>query len=154
MSIPQNNSMNSVQPPVDAGGQTNTAPSTSIRQGFKFSTEQKQIMMDKFNAGLHYPTNTEKEALAARFGVSIDSVHYIIVQLICRSLAGLNVHEKRKAYKDHERHKRPNHCKCHSTILNNHLSNRYNNSFSLPHKLIPTCSSLMVNFHLRTHIIP
>ena len=79
MSIPQHNSINSVQPTVDVNGPTNTAPTTSVRQGFKFSTEQKQIMMDEFNAGLHYPTNTEKDALAARFGVSTDSVHYIFV---------------------------------------------------------------------------
>ena len=36
-------------------------------------------MLDKFNAGLHYPTNTEKDALAEMFGVSSDSVYRSVI---------------------------------------------------------------------------
>jgi hypothetical protein len=80
MSIPQNNSIDSVQPTAEGAQHNNTAASTTTRQGFKFSPEQKQLMMDKFNAGLHYPTNTEKDSLAAMLGVSTESVRYIFIR--------------------------------------------------------------------------
>lgn len=76
MSLTPNNSINSGQPTVE-GSQHNNGTSTTTRQGFKFSPEQKQLMMDKFNAGLHYPTNSEKDSLAAMLGVSTESVRYI-----------------------------------------------------------------------------
>jgi hypothetical protein len=50
------------------------SPTSTIRTVFKFSSEQKQVMMDKFNAGLHYPTIAEKDALAQLLGVATESV--------------------------------------------------------------------------------
>jgi hypothetical protein len=70
--IPENNPNNPNQLTLDSN---DTSSNSSIRPAFKFSTEQKQIMMDKFNAGLHYPTNPEKDALAQMFGVASESVH-------------------------------------------------------------------------------
>jgi len=53
----------------------NKDPSLQMgRQNFKFTAEQKQKMMDKFNAGLHYPTPAEKEAIGKELGVASDSV--------------------------------------------------------------------------------
>jgi hypothetical protein len=67
--IPENN-------PNDSNQSSNDISSnSSIRPAFKFSTEQKQLMMDKFNTGLHYPTNPEMDALAQMFGVASEYVH-------------------------------------------------------------------------------
>jgi len=70
--VPENNPNDSNQSTLDS---KDISTNSSIRPAFKFSTEQKQLMMDKFNAGLHYPTNPEKDALAQMFGVASESVH-------------------------------------------------------------------------------
>jgi hypothetical protein len=79
LSVPETLPNNSIQPAIES---TITSPNTTIstiRQNFKFNPEQKQIMLDKFNAGLHYPTNPEKDSLAQMFGVSSDSVSHLSV---------------------------------------------------------------------------
>jgi hypothetical protein len=49
-------------------------PSPQIGRQFKFTADQKQKMAEKFNAGLHYPTPAEKEAIGNELGVASDSV--------------------------------------------------------------------------------
>lgn len=78
--VPEAKPINSIQPIASSNaGASNTSATGVVRQMFKFTPEQKQIMMEKFNAGLHYPTNAEKEALSEIFGASSESV--------CSSLA-------------------------------------------------------------------
>jgi hypothetical protein len=45
-----------------------------VRTNFKFSAEQKKLLLEKFDAGLHYPTNDEKQHFAEMFGASAESV--------------------------------------------------------------------------------
>ena len=64
-------------------------------------------MLDKFNAGLHYPTNVVKDNFAEMFGVSSDSVSQpsplCNLNTNARYLDGLNVHGRRKVFKEHGR---------------------------------------------------
>jgi hypothetical protein len=73
----------SVNPPHNINANPAALDSTmfSIRPSFKFTAEQKQIMMDRFEAGLHYPTNAEKDSIAQMFGVASESVSSHISQL-------------------------------------------------------------------------
>ena len=85
VSVPQESSNNA----NSSGGITTeqafanpTEPSKDLslqvgRQSFKFTNEQKQKMMDKFNAGLHYPTPAEKEAIGKELGAAADSVRFL-----------------------------------------------------------------------------
>jgi hypothetical protein len=73
--VPETKPSNSIQPAASSNaGASNASATSTVRQMFKFTPEQKQIMMDKFSAGLHYPTNAEKEALSEMFGASSESV--------------------------------------------------------------------------------
>jgi hypothetical protein len=84
LSIPVLHPTNSIQPTtattitttIDPNSASTSPPTGTTRQNFKFNPEQKKIMLDKFNAGLHYPTNSEKDDFAATFGVSTDSVSH------------------------------------------------------------------------------
>jgi len=69
-----NNLVQPTIPPTIAPATATAATKGPTRQNFKFTAEQKQLLTDKFNAGLHYPTNAEKDALAQMFGVPSDSV--------------------------------------------------------------------------------
>jgi hypothetical protein len=58
-----------------------TTSSTTGRANFKFTAEQKTLMLQKFNAGLHYPTTAEKEQFAEAFGSSMESVPPVVRHL-------------------------------------------------------------------------
>jgi len=76
ISIPQTNLNAMVESPSETQPPQTTTQSQLPRSNFKFTAEQRQIMLDRFNAGLHYPTNQEKESLAQTLGVSSDSVSH------------------------------------------------------------------------------
>jgi hypothetical protein len=61
---------------------TKLPPSSSIRTNFKFTQEQKNLLLERFDAGLHYPTNAEKEQFAEVFGASAESVSRRLTLLI------------------------------------------------------------------------
>jgi hypothetical protein len=136
--IPANFPGNSIQPTLEPNQPTiepippptnsvlnpiqSIAPAAPSRQNFKFSAEQKQIMLEKFMAGLHYPTNAEKEAFAQSFGVSTESVWAFVISTNSRFHDGLNVHVKKKVSKDLGNQWNKNPLKC----LNISLSNLFN----------------------------
>ena len=84
MPIPEFSPTNSMQSHAESIPASVTGPSTSTykpststqqrQQPFKFTPEQKQFLLEAFDAGLHYPTNAKKEELAARISVPVETV--------------------------------------------------------------------------------
>jgi len=123
--IPESLPNNSVQPTIAPNTATATTTTKGpARQNFKFNAEQKQILTDKFNAGLHYPTNAEKDTLAHMFSVPSDSV-YIPSKFVLTDVryhAGLNACAKKRGFKRHENQQTLKSPTCPNIFLSN-LSN-------------------------------
>jgi hypothetical protein len=96
--VPETKPNNPIQSAASSNaGASNTSTTGTVRQMFKFTPEQKQIMTEKFNAGLHYPTNAEKEALSEMFGASSESViSYLAPGTDLLDFAMVRTHTQRK----------------------------------------------------------
>jgi len=126
---------NSIQPTIAPNTSTPTTTTKgSIRQNFKFNAEQKQILTDKFNAGLHYPTNAEKDSLAQIFGLPSDSVYLRLkVCTYCvRYHAGSNACAKKREFKRHENQSTLNSPTCLNTFPSNPSNLHPNNPHPQP----------------------
>ena len=74
--IPQTNLNATAESPSETQPPRISTQPQPPRSNFKFTAEQRQAMLEKFDAGLHYPSNQEKESLAQTLGVSTDSVSH------------------------------------------------------------------------------
>ena len=127
-SLPNNSIQPTIAPNIAATSTTSTTKGPT-RQNFKFTAEQKQILTEQFNAGLHYPTNTEKDTLAQMFSVPSDSVYLYpkFVLTDVRYHAGSNACAKKRGFKRHESQPTLKSPTCPSTFPSNHCNIDPNN---------------------------
>ena len=125
-SLPNNSIQPTIAPNTAATSTTSTTSTTKgpTRQNFKFTAKQKQILTEQFNAGLHYPTNAEKDTLAQMFSVPSDSVflHPKFVLADVRYHAGSNACAKKRGFKRHENQPTLKSPTCPSTFPSNHCN--------------------------------